>query len=282
MSTTSTNDRLARLAARSAAHRRELGAPFALPAPPTAAPPTAAGPVPPAPPRVGTPPPPPPPAPPNGARTGGNGPAPRRRHAAKGSRTAALAVSVGTTAGLVGWFAAQTHSAATSATLTPAADQLSTAAAGTTASAGATASAATTATSTGASTAVSGTAAAGSSASATTAASAATTSSSALTDGSYTGAVETNRWGPVQVQITVAGGTITAVDVLQVPSSNPKDQAINARAVPVLVQETLSAQSAEIDTVSGATYTSDSYKQSLQSAIDAARSGATTTAAAAG
>ena len=95
-----------------------------------------------------------------------------------------------------------------------------------------------------------------------------------LADGTYTGDVATNRWGPVQVQITVAGGSISDVAVLEVPSGNSKDVTINNRAVPVLVQSTLAAQSAQIDSVSGATYTSTSYKQSLQSAIDAARAAA--------
>lgn len=82
-------------------------------------------------------------------------------------------------------------------------------------------------------------------------------------------AVDT-RFGPVQVQITVAGGKITASDVLQVPMRDRRDQMINSHAVPILNQEAVSAQSAKIDTVSGATYTSDGYAQSLQSAIDKA------------
>jgi uncharacterized protein with FMN-binding domain len=72
----------------------------------------------------------------------------------------------------------------------------------------------------------------------------------------------------VQVQITLTGGKLTAVDVLQVPEDNPKDQQINDYAVPVLKQEALTAQSASIDSVSGATYTSDGYIRSLQSALD--------------
>ena len=75
---------------------------------------------------------------------------------------------------------------------------------------------------------------------------------------------------PVAVQITVSGGTITAVDVPQYPSSNGRDRQINQQAIPILVSETVSAQSARIDMVSGATYTSDGYLQSLQSAIDQA------------
>jgi uncharacterized protein with FMN-binding domain len=85
-----------------------------------------------------------------------------------------------------------------------------------------------------------------------------------------TGTVADTRWGPVQVQITVADGSITDVSVLQYPDSNGKDQEINARALPILIQETLDAQGAGIDMVSGATYTSDGYLTSLQSALDQA------------
>ena len=70
--------------------------------------------------------------------------------------------------------------------------------------------------------------------------------------------------------ITVAGGKITAVAVPVYPNGNGRDQEINAYALPILVQETLQAQSANIHTVSGATVTSDGYLQSLQSALDAA------------
>ena len=86
----------------------------------------------------------------------------------------------------------------------------------------------------------------------------------------YTGDVAQTRWGPVQVEITVKSGTITAVDVVQYPSGNNKDQEINDYALPVLVQDTLQAQSAKIDMVSGATVTSDGYVESLQSALDQA------------
>jgi uncharacterized protein with FMN-binding domain len=74
----------------------------------------------------------------------------------------------------------------------------------------------------------------------------------------------------VQVQLTVAGKKITAVDVVQYPDGNGRDREINSYAIPTLVQETLSAQSANIDMVSGATVTSDGYLTSLQSAIDQA------------
>ena len=86
----------------------------------------------------------------------------------------------------------------------------------------------------------------------------------------YTGSVASTRWGDVQVTITVADGKITDVAVPVYPTENHKDQEINAYALPVLRQETLAAQNADIDTVSGATVTSDGYLQSLQAALDAA------------
>jgi uncharacterized protein with FMN-binding domain len=86
----------------------------------------------------------------------------------------------------------------------------------------------------------------------------------------YTGGSADTRWGPVQVAITVTDGTITKVDVPVSPSGNGRDLEINQRALPELVQETLDAQSADIDMVSGATVTSDGYVTSLQSALDQA------------
>jgi uncharacterized protein with FMN-binding domain len=85
-----------------------------------------------------------------------------------------------------------------------------------------------------------------------------------------TGDTAQTRWGPVQVQITVASGRITAVDAVQYPNGNGRDQEINSYALPVLAQEALAAQGADIDHVSGATVTSDGYVRSLQSAIDRA------------
>jgi uncharacterized protein with FMN-binding domain len=82
--------------------------------------------------------------------------------------------------------------------------------------------------------------------------------------------VASTQWGPVQVELTVSGGKITQVDVVQYPSGNPKDQEINDYALPILVQETTDQQSADIDMVSGATVTSVGYIQSLQSALDQA------------
>ncbi|MDV9175520.1 FMN-binding protein [Streptomyces sp. W16] len=85
-----------------------------------------------------------------------------------------------------------------------------------------------------------------------------------------TGETAQTRWGPVQVKITVKNGKITDVTAVQSPSDNPRDQEINSYALPQLKSEALAAQSAKIDTVSGATYTSDGYRQSLQSALDSA------------
>ena len=85
-----------------------------------------------------------------------------------------------------------------------------------------------------------------------------------------TGAVASTRWGPVQVQLSVANRKITNVAVLQYPTGNGRDQEINSYALPQLIQETLKAQSSNIDMISGATYTSDGYLQSLQSALDKA------------
>jgi uncharacterized protein with FMN-binding domain len=84
------------------------------------------------------------------------------------------------------------------------------------------------------------------------------------------GSVASTRWGDVQVTITVSDGEITAVDVPEYPTGNGKDRQINAYALPILKQETLSAQTADIDMVSGATVTSEGYVESLQSALDKA------------
>lgn len=83
-----------------------------------------------------------------------------------------------------------------------------------------------------------------------------------------TGDVVQTRYGPVQVEVTVEAGHVTDVQVLQVPWSNGRDQQINGYAVPILIEETTAADSAEIDMVSGATYTSRGYVESLQSALD--------------
>ena len=99
---------------------------------------------------------------------------------------------------------------------------------------------------------------------------AAPAATSGLTDGTFTGSATNTRYGPVQVQITVTGGKIVDVQAVEYPTDNSRDRQINERAIPQLVSETLDAQSADIHFVSGATYTSQGYLDSLQSAIDQA------------
>lgn len=98
------------------------------------------------------------------------------------------------------------------------------------------------------------------------------TAASSLADGTYTGDSTGTRYGPVQVQVTVAGGQISDVQVVDYPDGNGRDRQINQNAIPQLVSETVRAQSAQIDMVSGATYTSRGYVTSLQSALDQAQS----------
>jgi hypothetical protein len=78
-------------------------------------------------------------------------------------------------------------------------------------------------------------------------------------------------YGPMQVQATLAGGKITKITVLQETNVGARSGQIDAFALPQLTREALSAQSARIDAVSGASYTSSGYVQSLQSALDKAR-----------
>ncbi len=88
----------------------------------------------------------------------------------------------------------------------------------------------------------------------------------------------TNQYGDVQVRVTTVGGQITQVSAVQLPSADGRSQQISSFAGPQLAQQALKAQSAKIDGVSGATYTSDSYRTSLQSAIDQLPSKGTTSA----
>lgn len=84
------------------------------------------------------------------------------------------------------------------------------------------------------------------------------------------GAAVDTSYGPVQVQLTVGAGRIISATAIVYPDGSGRDRAINSYAIPRLQAETVSAQSAQIDAVSGATYTSGGYQQSLQSALDAA------------
>ncbi|MFF3000765.1 FMN-binding protein [Streptomyces sp. NPDC057950] len=88
--------------------------------------------------------------------------------------------------------------------------------------------------------------------------------------GTFTGDSIDTPYGTVQVAATLAKGKLTAVKVLKAPDQNGRDQQIADYALPRLTQEALGAQSAHIDAVSGASYTSQGYVQSLQSALDQA------------
>ncbi|MFE0630614.1 FMN-binding protein [Streptomyces sp. NPDC058864] len=89
--------------------------------------------------------------------------------------------------------------------------------------------------------------------------------------GTFPGEPVDTPYGTVQVAATLADGKITTVRVLQAPDENGRDRQIAAYALPRLTREALGAQSARIDAVSGASYTSQGYMQSLQSALDQAR-----------
>lgn len=181
--------------------------------------------------------------------TGGAAPRPasrpKRRHAAKGARAAALTLSLASTGGLATLFAATSAHAGTQVQgASIAAGPQSTSAPQ------------------GRSTAATG--------------AAATSGQPVVVDGG----VFHNRFGDVQVEATFsADGQLVDVTTLQTPYRDGRSVSINGRAAPQLNAEALSAQSAEVDTVSGATYTSGDYRRSLQSAIDTARAAGVTTLA---
>ena len=95
-------------------------------------------------------------------------------------------------------------------------------------------------------------------------------SSSASAPRTIAGQAIQTQYGIVQVQVVVSGPKIQNVSFLQLTADDPRSAAINGQAGPILLQQTLSAQSSQIDGVSGATYTSQGYLQSLQSALDQA------------
>jgi uncharacterized protein with FMN-binding domain len=84
------------------------------------------------------------------------------------------------------------------------------------------------------------------------------------------GGVVDTQYGKVQVRVVVTGGQLADVTALHLTDSSGRSVAISAQAAPILRQEALTARSAQIDLVSGATFTSEAYVQSLQSALDAA------------
>src|SRR5213082_209122 len=84
------------------------------------------------------------------------------------------------------------------------------------------------------------------------------------------GPVVDTRYGPVQVEVVIGGGRISDVKAIEYPTDARRSQFISEQALPLLHDEALSVQSAHIDTISGATYTSDAYAKSLQAALDSA------------
>ena len=92
--------------------------------------------------------------------------------------------------------------------------------------------------------------------------------SSTTVSGTATGDAVDTRYGSAQVRVTVKNGKIVAVDPLQLQSNDPHSQQISSSAAPILQQEVLAKQTADVDAVSGATFTSASYTQSVQSALD--------------
>lgn len=98
------------------------------------------------------------------------------------------------------------------------------------------------------------------------------TTTTAAADGTYTGQSVGTRFGDVQVQVTVSGGSIADVTALHLTDSDGRSVQISNRAAPILKQEVLASQSANVANVSGATYTSQAYLSSLQSALDQAGS----------
>jgi len=94
------------------------------------------------------------------------------------------------------------------------------------------------------------------------------TGTGAGVSGTATGDSIATRYGNAQVRVTVKDGKIVQIDALQLQANDPRSVQISSTAAPILQQEALAAQTAGVDAVSGATYTSASYTQSLQSALD--------------
>ncbi len=97
-----------------------------------------------------------------------------------------------------------------------------------------------------------------------------TSTSGKYKDGTYTGSVADAYYGNVQVSVTVSGGKITNVKFLQYPNTHSTSVAINQQAMPYLQQEAIQAQSPNVQLISGATFTSQAFVQSLTSALSQA------------
>jgi uncharacterized protein with FMN-binding domain len=109
-----------------------------------------------------------------------------------------------------------------------------------------------------------------SSSSSSTSGSGSTSSGSSSGTKTVTGDAIDTQYGPIQVRITVRNGKVVSATAVQYPAQDPRDAQINAYAIPVLQQESVGVSHSNIDMVSGATYTSEGYVQSLQSALNKA------------
>lgn len=98
-----------------------------------------------------------------------------------------------------------------------------------------------------------------------------TPQSSLYKDGTFTGQVADAYYGSVQAQLVISNGKIAKVNFLQYPNDNRTSQYINSQAMPMLQQETIQAQSANINAISGASATSQAFYQSLKSALQQAQ-----------
>ena len=96
------------------------------------------------------------------------------------------------------------------------------------------------------------------------------TGSATLSEGTFTGSIESTRWGDVQVAVTISRGQITEISTLQSPDADSRSIQLAANATPILASEVISAQSSSVSTVSGATFTSEAYLSSVQAALDEA------------
>jgi uncharacterized protein with FMN-binding domain len=97
------------------------------------------------------------------------------------------------------------------------------------------------------------------------------TSGSTYKNGTYTGNVTDAQWGVVQVQTVIQNGKITSVQFLQYPNDRNRSVEINNYADPILINEAIQTQSAQVDIVSGATDSSDAFIQSLSNALSQAQ-----------
>lgn len=94
-----------------------------------------------------------------------------------------------------------------------------------------------------------------------------TASTGQYADGTYLGAAVDEPWGAFQVQATVSGGQLVSVTIVDAPTDRHSSR-INDGSIPVLTSQALASQGADVDVISGATWTSRSYATSLQAALD--------------